>query len=103
MNQPDPAQPTWRKSTHSGGGNECIELADLGDTIAIRDSKNPEGPLLHLTPGEADAFLAELKGRGDGLGDTSVSGELREKGPIIGRAGASRSGEDRKPRSPHAG
>ncbi|HLV72765.1 uncharacterized protein DUF397 [Actinomadura hallensis] len=34
--------PRWRKSTHSGGdeGN-CVEVANLGDHIAIRDSKVP--------------------------------------------------------------
>ncbi|HEX9338573.1 MAG TPA: DUF397 domain-containing protein, partial [Pseudonocardiaceae bacterium] len=38
----------WRKSSYSGGdGNSaCIELAhDLG---AVRDSKNPDGPVLKV-------------------------------------------------------
>jgi hypothetical protein len=35
----------WRKSSFSGGGNnDCVELA--GTLDAIRDSKNPEGPIL---------------------------------------------------------
>ncbi|HEU5474413.1 MAG TPA: DUF397 domain-containing protein [Actinophytocola sp.] len=41
---------TWRKSTRSSGqGGECVELAHAG---AIRDSKNPTGPVLRtdLTP-----------------------------------------------------
>lgn len=34
----------WRKSSRSGGtGGNCIELASIG---AVRDSKNPSGPVL---------------------------------------------------------
>jgi hypothetical protein len=37
---------TWRKSTHSGTSEngECVELAAHG---AVRDSKNPDGPVLN--------------------------------------------------------
>jgi Domain of unknown function (DUF397) len=44
----------WRKSSHSGtdGGTECVEVAGLpGRTmrvIGVRDSKNPDGPMLIL-------------------------------------------------------
>ncbi|XVQ13136.1 DUF397 domain-containing protein [Spirillospora sp. CA-255316] len=41
----------WRKSSHSGGAggtNECVELARLSDTIGVRDSKNPTGPILRI-------------------------------------------------------
>lgn len=37
----------WRKSTHSSDtGGDCVEIADLDPAIAIRDSKNPDGPVL---------------------------------------------------------
>ncbi|MEV4006687.1 DUF397 domain-containing protein [Actinomadura sp. NPDC049753] len=41
----------WRKSTHSGpNGGECVELADAaGAVVAVRDSKDPDGPVLLLT------------------------------------------------------
>ncbi|MFI0485041.1 DUF397 domain-containing protein [Actinomadura sp. 9N215] len=40
----------WRKSTHSGANEgECVEIADLNDHIAIRDSKNPTAPHFTLT------------------------------------------------------
>ncbi|MFF5259056.1 DUF397 domain-containing protein [Actinomadura viridis] len=40
----------WRKSSHSDHqGGECVEVADLSDMIAIRDSKNPDGASLALT------------------------------------------------------
>ncbi|WP_454194755.1 DUF397 domain-containing protein [Nocardia sp. Marseille-Q1738] len=49
----------WFKSSHSGGGNDCVEVAHLdGGTVGVRDSKNPSGPALVFTPGEWDAFLA---------------------------------------------
>ncbi|MFC5183045.1 DUF397 domain-containing protein [Actinomadura harenae] len=41
----------WRKSSHSGGGSssgDCVELADLGPTVGVRDSRDPEGPRLEL-------------------------------------------------------
>ena len=36
----------WRKSSHSGGNNECVEVGFVGGAGAIRDSKNPDGPIL---------------------------------------------------------
>ena len=44
---PDLSAAVWRKSTRSGGnGGACVELANLG---AIRDSKNPAGPVLRVS------------------------------------------------------
>ena len=41
--------PTWRKSSHSTQeGGQCVELADLHTTVGIRDSKDPQGPILHV-------------------------------------------------------
>ena len=48
---PDLSTATWRKSTRSsGGGSNCVQVAHLPGHIAIRDSKNPEGPALIVTP-----------------------------------------------------
>ncbi|AVH97718.1 DUF397 domain-containing protein [Streptomyces cinereoruber] len=55
----------WRKSSYSGdtGGN-CIEVADLAAHIAVRDSKNPEGPAFLATPAAFTAFVtAAAEGR----------------------------------------
>ncbi|MEV5576615.1 DUF397 domain-containing protein [Spirillospora sp. NPDC052269] len=39
----------WRKSSRSAQANDqCIELADLADVVAVRDSKDPDGPKLTL-------------------------------------------------------
>ncbi|GAA2630000.1 DUF397 domain-containing protein [Actinomadura fulvescens] len=33
----------WRKSSHSNTqGGDCVELADLGEAVGVRDSKNPD-------------------------------------------------------------
>lgn len=30
----------WRKSSYSGGANDCVEVAELGEHAAVRDSKD---------------------------------------------------------------
>ena len=53
---------SWRKSSYSGGnGGNCIEVAGLPGTIAVRDSKDPDGPALLFTPAEWAAFTARVK------------------------------------------
>jgi hypothetical protein len=44
----------WRKSSFSGGsGGNCVEVAtNLPGVIAVRDSKDPDGPALALTPAQ---------------------------------------------------
>ncbi|MFB4296206.1 DUF397 domain-containing protein [Actinomadura sp. NTSP31] len=40
----------WRKSTRSASnGGDCVELADAAGAVAVRDSKDPEGPVLLVT------------------------------------------------------
>ena len=49
----DLSRVTWRKSSYSsGGGNQCVEVAVTPDGVAIRDSKDPAGPV-HLVSREA--------------------------------------------------
>jgi len=53
---------SWRKSSYSGGnGGNCIQVADLPGTVAVRDSKDPDGPALLFTPAEWAAFTARVK------------------------------------------
>ncbi|WP_328937424.1 DUF397 domain-containing protein [Streptomyces tauricus] len=45
----DLAQARWRKSSYSGGANDCVEIAELSGHVAVRDSKKiSRGPLLFL-------------------------------------------------------
>ncbi|WP_040791522.1 DUF397 domain-containing protein [Nocardia paucivorans] len=55
----------WFKSSYSGGNDECVEVAWLGDgRVGIRDSKNPVGPALVFTTGEWSVFTAGVRGGG---------------------------------------
>ncbi|WP_328917079.1 MULTISPECIES: DUF397 domain-containing protein [unclassified Streptomyces] len=48
----------WRKSSYSGSENaDCVEIAQLDDEIATRDSKNPTGPALVFSQGAWTAFV----------------------------------------------
>jgi hypothetical protein len=48
----------WIKSSYSGGNQaNCVEIAALPHGgRAVRDSKNPEGAILVLTPGQWSAL-----------------------------------------------
>jgi hypothetical protein len=52
----------WKKSTRSGPySDNCVEVAFVGDAIAVRDSKDTSGPVLLFTQGEWDAFVGGAK------------------------------------------
>lgn len=51
----------WRKSSHSGDGNNCVELAQLPAGVGVRDSKNPEGGALLLPAAAWRVLAAEVK------------------------------------------
>ncbi|MFF5208652.1 DUF397 domain-containing protein [Streptosporangium sp. NPDC000396] len=64
----------WHKSSCSGAGQNCVEVALVDNAQAevkhntnterlflVRDSKDPDGPILAFTPSEWDAFLAGIK------------------------------------------
>jgi hypothetical protein len=51
----------WRKSTYSGGNGDCVEVADIGRTVAVRDSKDPDGGVLRFGPDEWKTFLEGIR------------------------------------------
>jgi Domain of unknown function (DUF397) len=59
----------WRKSSYSGSnGGNCVEVADsLSGVVAVRDSKDPGGPVLAFTHGDWRAFTAAIKAGEFGL------------------------------------
>lgn len=56
----DLTQADWRKSRYSSSnGGNCVEVAtNLPGIVAVRDSKDRQGPALIFTPDEWRAFLA---------------------------------------------
>ena len=52
----------WRKSSYSGSGDgdDCVEVAFTGATIAARDSKAPTAGALEVPPAAWSAFLAAV-------------------------------------------
>jgi hypothetical protein len=53
----------WHKSSYSGdSGDDCIEVAASPTTIRIRDSKNPAGPQLALSPTAWTEFITHTAG-----------------------------------------
>ncbi len=53
---------TGRKAGKSDGqGGACVEVARFPEAVAVRDSKDPDGPKLLLTPRTFQTILNSLK------------------------------------------
>ncbi|HEY7486095.1 MAG TPA: DUF397 domain-containing protein [Streptosporangiaceae bacterium] len=52
----------WRKSSRSStNGGNCVEVAPLPGIVAVRDSKNPDGPALTFSRAAWRSFTTVLK------------------------------------------
>ncbi|MEU6406223.1 DUF397 domain-containing protein [Streptomyces sp. NPDC046985] len=47
----------WVKATASDGRDDCVELAAVGESVAMRNSRHPGGPALIFTKSELAAFI----------------------------------------------
>ncbi|MFJ4896145.1 DUF397 domain-containing protein [Streptomyces sp. NPDC088727] len=58
--------PRWFKSSYSGNGGQCVEvatnLAASRGIVPVRDSKSPAGPVLNVAVGSFASFIAGVKG-----------------------------------------
>ncbi len=61
MNRRDDPSTAWRKSRHSNGQANCVEVAGRPGSVAVRDSKDPDGPALAFRPGGWRVFLRRLR------------------------------------------
>ena len=59
----DQVAPRWRKASYSGnGGGSCVEVArNLPRVVVVRDSKDPNGPVLAIEPADWRDFIADVK------------------------------------------
>ena len=52
----------WRKSSRSGGeSGQCVEVAKASGLVGVRDSKNPDGPVLRFSPAAWESFVSDAK------------------------------------------
>jgi hypothetical protein len=53
----------WRKSSYSSAnGGACVEVAcNLPGVVAVRDSKDPDGPALTFSPAQWQAFTIAVR------------------------------------------
>jgi Domain of unknown function (DUF397) len=58
----DVTRAVWRKSSYSGSnGGACVEVGTAGMAVAVRDSKDPNGPLLAFPTDTWKAFAEQVK------------------------------------------
>jgi hypothetical protein len=58
----DLTKAVWRKSSYTtANGGDCVELTAVPGTVAVRDSKDPDGPKLLVSRRAFGVLLSELK------------------------------------------
>jgi hypothetical protein len=57
----DLSRAVWQRSSQIDGAENCVEVAFVDDAIAVRDSRDPDGPALIYTRDEWEAFIGGVK------------------------------------------
>jgi hypothetical protein len=57
----------WRVATYTGGQGNCVEVGRSSAAVAVRDTKDKMGPVLHFDPSAWHAFMEHLKEGYSGL------------------------------------
>jgi hypothetical protein len=57
----DLSRAEWRTSSLSGTNGQCVAVAFVDDHVAVRDSKNPDGPKIIFTADEWRAFTGGVR------------------------------------------
>ncbi|MFI1563864.1 DUF397 domain-containing protein [Streptomyces sp. NPDC020490] len=69
----DLAHARWRKSSYSGGANDCVEIAELGEHVAVRDSKDISRRPLLISKTAMRTLVEGLAGGGLGVRQTDLN------------------------------
>jgi hypothetical protein len=51
----------WCKSSRSDHSGECVEVASVASVVAVRDSKDPDGPKLIVDDAQWRAFTRQVR------------------------------------------
>jgi hypothetical protein len=51
----------WRKSSYSSDSGNCVEIAFRPDQVGVRDSKDPDGPVLAYTTKAWRVFMTAIR------------------------------------------
>jgi hypothetical protein len=51
----------WQTSSYSGENGDCVQIKRTPNSVAARDSKDPDGPALAFSSDDFDAFLSAVK------------------------------------------
>ena len=62
MSEVDLSRADWRKSSYSGQSGNCVEVArNLPGLVVVRDSKEPRGAWLVMSPGTWRTFMRQVR------------------------------------------
>jgi hypothetical protein len=60
LNEQEPPLTVWRKSTRCESGG-CVEVAPVDGGMAMRDSKDPDSPILRFAGAGWSDFIAAIR------------------------------------------